>query len=90
MDKVAASVTAPGALQPCNGATTIGSQPASDGDFFPGLIDEVYFLDHALSAEEIRTLYRGSGPLLALPFDQAWVVTGALLNDDSGWGGRPC
>jgi subtilisin-like proprotein convertase family protein len=81
-----ASRPAPGGMRQCNGPTTIGSNLRQDGDFFPGIIDEVYVLDHALSADEVRALYRGNGPLLALPFDQAWVVTGALLNDDSGWG----
>ncbi len=80
-----ANMPAPGVMRQCNGPTTIGSNLWQDGDFFPGLIDEVYVLDRALSADEIRALYRGSGPLLALPFDEAWAVNGATPEDASGW-----
>ncbi len=81
-----ASAAAPGAMQQCSASTTIGSNLSQNAEFFPGLIDEVRVLDRALSAPEVKTLYLGSGPVLALPFDQAWVVTGTVLSDVSGWG----
>ncbi|MEJ5309992.1 MAG: LamG-like jellyroll fold domain-containing protein [Anaerolineae bacterium] len=80
-----ANMPASGVMRQCNGPTTIGSNLRQDGDFFPGIIDEVYVLDHALSADQVRALYRGSGPALALPFDQAWAVNGATPEDTSGW-----
>jgi subtilisin-like proprotein convertase family protein len=83
--QLAASTPAPGAMQQCNGPTTLGSHTSQAMHFFPGLMDEVRILDHALSAPEIEALYRGSGPMLVLPFDEAWTVGGAALADVSGW-----
>jgi len=83
--QLAASVTAPGAMQQCSGDTAIGSRSSQDMHFFPGRIDEVRVLDHALSADEIRALYRGSGPLLALPLDAEWATDGTRPDDISGW-----
>lgn len=80
-----ASAAAPGALQQCTADTAIGSHVSQTQHFFPGLIDDVRILDHALPPDQVRALYLGSGPLLALPFDQEWATDGATLADDSGW-----
>ncbi|MBC8422435.1 MAG: hypothetical protein H8E01_00230, partial [Chloroflexi bacterium] len=53
--------------------------------YFDGLIDEVRVFDRVLSADEIRSLYLGSGPVLALPFDEPWATDSATVLDDSGW-----
>ncbi len=52
---------------------------------FAGRIDEVRVFDRALSADEIKTLYLGAGPLLRLPFETAWAADGTRLDDVSGW-----
>jgi subtilisin-like proprotein convertase family protein len=81
-----ANTPASGALGPCSGPTTIGSSASQTMHFFPGLIDEVRILNRALSAPEVKTLYLGSEPVLALPFDRAWSTDGSRLTDASGWG----
>ena len=80
-----ASASAPGGMQQCNQTTAIGSRSSQNMHFFPGLMDEVRIFDHALSATEIKALYRGAGPVLALPFDEAWAMDGTALADQSGW-----
>ncbi len=80
-----ASVSAPGTMQPCSGRIAMGGRVSSPGNFFPGLIDEVHVLDHALSADEVKALYRGSGPLLALPLDAEFATGGSMPEDISGW-----
>ncbi|NOZ79185.1 MAG: LamG domain-containing protein, partial [Acidobacteria bacterium] len=55
------------------------------GRYFNGLIDEVRVFDRALSADEIRSLYLGTGPVLHLPLDDPWATDGANLEDTSGW-----
>ena len=68
----------------------IGSQPLprSNQNFgsFNGLIDEVRIFKRALSPAEVRSLYLGSGPVLALPLDETPATDGASLSDASGWG----
>ena len=38
-----------------------------------------------LAAADVQALYLGTEPVLALPFDEAWAASGALLPDTSGW-----
>ena len=52
---------------------------------FKGLLDEVRVYTRTLAAADVNALYLGSGPVLALPFDEAWAANGTLLPDDSGW-----
>ncbi len=54
-------------------------------EYFEGVIDEVHVFDRVLSADEIRSLYLGCGPVLALPFDEPWATDSATVLDDSGW-----
>jgi len=83
--QMAASAAAPGGLQQCAADTAIGSHISQAQHFFPGLLDDVRILDHALPADQVMALYLGSGPLLALPFDQEWVTDGTRVADESGW-----
>ncbi len=53
---------------------------------FSGLMDDVRIFSRALPAAEVKSLYTGAGPLLALDFDKAWAADGAVLPDGSGWG----
>ncbi|MFQ5595075.1 MAG: LamG-like jellyroll fold domain-containing protein, partial [Anaerolineae bacterium] len=52
------------------------------GQGWQGLIDDVRVFNRALEANEIL---RTTGPLLVLPFDEAWATDGATLADTSGW-----
>ncbi len=53
---------------------------------FTGLVDEVRIFSRALPAGEVRSLFAGAGPLVALDFEKAWPGDGAVLPDSSGWG----
>jgi hypothetical protein len=68
-----------------SGSLVVGAFPGGSS-FFNGLVDEVRILNRTLSAADVQSLYTGSGPLLVLPFEQAWASAGAYLPDDSGWG----
>ena len=64
----------------------MGSTPSHH---LKGVLDEVRVLVRALSPDEVRALYQGSGPLLHLTFDSSQrYANGALLDDASGWGQR--
>jgi len=68
------------------GAITMPSCLRGDiGRYLNGLVDDVRIFNRALSADEIRSLYLGSGPVLHLPFDDPWVTDSAKLEDTSGW-----
>ena len=64
-----AETAAPGALAQCAVDSAVGSNPAGNADFFSGALDDVRVYGRALDAAEIETLYLGTDPLLALPFD---------------------
>ena len=65
------------------GMATLGSYPMLP---FAGLLDDVRIFERTLDAAEIEAVYVGSGgPMLALPFDNAWAADGARLADESGW-----
>ena len=70
----------------CTAATGIGARNTLNGDYFPGLIDDVRIFDHALSDAEVMALHQGSGPLLRLDFEQPVMTDGALLPDSTNWG----
>ena len=53
---------------------------------FAGLIDEVRIFKRAVSAAEIRAIYAGSGPVLALPFEEGADREGSTVADGSPWG----
>jgi hypothetical protein len=84
---VAQSGSLPGRIYDWCG-TQIGVGARSDyvQHFFPGRLDDVRIFNRRLSAAEVKALYTGSGPLLALSFEKPWVTDGANLSDDSGWG----
>jgi hypothetical protein len=52
---------------------------------FDGVIDEVRVFDRVLSPDEIQALTLGSGPLVALSFDEPWAADGGTVHDESGW-----
>jgi uncharacterized repeat protein (TIGR01451 family) len=70
-------------------ATTSSSQPLtvgkSAGYFWPGKLDDVRIFNQGLTADQVKALYFGSGPLLALPFEEPGMTDGAILPDASGW-----
>ncbi len=68
----------------CDHPTIVGGDRSQTGHFFPGLIDEVRVFDRALSAEEIRDLYHGAGPAVALALDEAWATADTVLDDATG------
>jgi hypothetical protein len=62
----------------------IGSRPGKS-EWFAGMLDEVRLFSRALTLEEIKALYTGSGPLLDLPFEESWATDGDRVSDASGW-----
>ncbi|MBN1180206.1 MAG: tandem-95 repeat protein [Anaerolineae bacterium] len=80
-----ASTPAPGGMTQCTADVAVGSRSSQDMHYFPGSLDEVRIFERALSPAEIRSLYLGAGPVLALPLDQAWITDGSVLPDISGW-----
>lgn len=81
-----ASTSAPGVVVQCTSTMAVGSFSLQDRHFFPGLIDEVVVLSRPLGADEVRSLYLGSGPVLHMPLDEAWAVDGSSVEDTSGFG----
>jgi hypothetical protein len=73
-----------GAISNANVLDIGGEPPWSE--WFTGGLDDVRLFNRALSVDEIRALYIGSGPLLTLSFEKPWAANGAILTDDSGWG----
>ncbi len=65
-------------------ALSIGGYPAN-GEWFGGMLDEVRVYGVALSPSDIGALYTGSGPLLALSFEEPWLGDGDRVADGSGW-----
>jgi hypothetical protein len=63
----------------------VGGYPASTPEYFTGRIDDVRLFTRALSVDEIKALYTGSGPLLVLTFEQSWAADGDSVGDTSGW-----
>ena len=81
-----ASKTAPGTMVQCSRTSSVGSRASNDQHRFPGLIDEVRVFDHALTDSEVkRLLYLGTGPVLALPFEEQRATGGSEQEDTSGW-----
>jgi subtilisin-like proprotein convertase family protein len=54
------------------------------GVHFQGLLDDVRLFNRSLSAAQVKALYRGTGPALVLPLDEAWAGNGSTLPDLSG------
>ncbi|MGC9400243.1 MAG: LamG-like jellyroll fold domain-containing protein [Anaerolineae bacterium] len=81
---LAAEQAAPGGMAQCDAPTGIGAQP--DGtQVLWGALDDARIFDRALSAAEIKALWRGSDPLLHLTFDDQRVID-SPLRDRSAWG----
>ena len=53
--------------------------------YFKGAIDEARLYNRALTAEEVKAIYTGTGPLLVLPFDLGRATDGTRLADASAW-----
>ena len=68
----------------CDYATAIGGNRSGTGNFFPGLIDDVRIFSRGLAADEVRALYYGAGPAMALTFDRAWATDNAVVADTTG------
>lgn len=66
------------------GTLSIGGWPAYT-HWFGGGLDDILLFARALPADEIKDLYRGTEPMLYLPFDEGWVAGGDTLVDSSGW-----
>ncbi|MFN8486196.1 MAG: LamG-like jellyroll fold domain-containing protein [Caldilineaceae bacterium] len=71
---------------------TIGQAWANNGSgglipsaFTNGRVDEVQLYNRALSADEVRQLFRGSDPVLWLDFENEWMGDQTTLTDRSGW-----
>ncbi len=63
----------------------IGIGQCSYGYPFAGAIDDVRIFSRGLSEAEVKALYAGPGPLLALSFEEPWATEGTILPDTSGW-----
>ena len=63
----------------------IGGEPPWS-EWFTGSLDDVRLFNRALTVDEIKALYLGSGPVLQLGFEQPWATEGTSLADASGWG----
>jgi uncharacterized repeat protein (TIGR01451 family) len=63
----------------------VGGLPGS-AEWFTGRLDDVRLFNRALTVDEIKLLYLGSGPLVALSFEKPWATDGEDVTDSSGWG----
>ena len=66
------------------GALDVGGWPGY-ASWFAGGLDEVRLFTRALTGDEIKALYAGSGPVLAHFFEEPWATDGTILPDASGW-----
>ncbi len=69
-----------------NSSAIFIGQRGGGSNHFAGMVDDLRIFNRGLSADEVRALYTGSGPLLVLPFEESWMTDGATLPDASGWG----